>query len=860
MKRSLVTFCMFVTAVIISLTIYSCEKLDELTGATKPGKISGMVRDSISNIGLAGVSISTLPPTNTAETDSNGVFLLEEIDKGDYVIRFSRNEYLSKSMDINVVAEKSTVIQVVLAPVALPTGSIQGAVTNSVDARPVAGATVTTEPVTVTVTTDTLGRFSIPQIPVRSYSVRVAAAGYQQGSAAVQVAAGQTAPASIALVPLQTSQTGTIKGTITHSVSGTPIADATVITKPATTSVNSDVNGNFQLSNVLAGTYTIEVSKIGYNQAASTPVVLSANSTQTVNFTMAPSGTGIGSVKVTVLAIYQGVQIPFPYATLTLIPGNIVQTTDTTGTAYFTAVPFGAYTLRCEHTALITTEQSVTVSASQQISVTITPQLAPAKTGSVQGKVLNALTKGPIAAATVVFTTDGDRSVTTNSNGEFTADNVPVGKHSLTASVPGGGYASKTLETDVIGSQTTSVEFMLQPNVMTTVIAGKVLNALKLPEPGVLVELPDPALSSVTNAAGLFILKGNIPAGQHQLKVTKQGFTATSASASVSRYGDSVWIGEISISSSGGPGTITIGGKAVSIVSMKGVAGTTVTTLPATSIVSTGSDGVFTIPNVMAGTYGIDLSHSKYINYRVDGLTFPLSYELSVYMFYGKYTAAQTAFYPLVTTWQEWNKSYWGSAGQLQNYGTVPASNRFGISDHARQLSGAQYMMTTAIGDSAGAAGAVMISFWTKLEPTLSKLTPLVAWSNSAGTSGWSVAADNEAGKISLKVTANNTNGTAVSYDPVHENDLLGKWVMITVGFRRSPLGTYQAVLYLNGTKRLDQSLDLPNINLAANQLVVGRAKRGGEPFQFMSGTIDDIHLFRSFLSDAEIADLFNEE
>jgi hypothetical protein len=83
---------------------------------------------------------------------------------------------------------------------------------------------------------------------------------------------------------------------------------------------------------------------------------------------------------------------------------------------------------------------------------------------------------------------------------------------------------------------------------------------------------------------------------------------------------------------------------------------------------------------------------------------------------------------------------------------------------------------------------------------------------------------------------------------------------MITVGIRQVSAGTYQAVLYLNGLKKLEQTISLPDFNLAASQLVAGRARRGAESFQFLVGSIDDIRLFRSFLTDGNIADLFIEE
>lgn len=860
MNRASVLFRSIATAALLLLTFNSCEKLDELTGGTKPGKISGVVRDSISNLGLAGVAVTTLPPTVSASTDADGVFLLDAVDKGEYVIRFAKDAYVQKSMDVSVAADKNTVLQVVLAPAELPTGSIQGTVVSSADSRPIPGASVTTIPATVTVVTDTAGVFTITQVPVRSYTVNATASGYQAGTANVQVTAGAAASVTVTMAPVQGGQTGTIKGTVTHSVTGAPVADADVTTQPASSSAKTDANGNYQLNNVPAGTYSVNVSKSGFSAASFTPVTLAAGGTQTVNLALIPAAAGTGSLKVTVVVSAPTGQIPLPTIKVFLTPGTRSAETDSSGQAFFTALPYGQYTVRCEHPAIVTAEQSVTISSPDQLSVTVVVTPAAVKTGTLQGTVRDANTKAPVAGATVTFHDDGGRTVTTNAAGVYTAADLPVGHHSVTVSVPAGTYATQTKGADVAESQTATLDFDLQPVSLTTVISGKVLNALKLPVDGVLVELSNPPLSAMTDAAGIFTLKGNIPAGLYQLKLTKSGYDAASAMATVGRLGDTVWIGEVPMSGSGGPGLTTISGTAVSIVSMKGVANTTVTTVPATSTVSTGSNGSFSIPNVTPGTYGINLSHAKYIDYRVDGMAFPLSYALSVYMFYGKYTASQTAFYPMVATWQEWNKTYWGSGGPLQDYGSAAAVNRFGNDAHARRLSGAQYMMTTPFMDSAGATAPVMVSFWTKLEPGLSALTPLAAWSNSAGAAGWFVAADNEAGKLKLQIVVNNTGGTSTSFDAVYENDILGKWIMVTAGFRQVSPGNYQAVLYLNGAKKLEQTMALPNANLAANQLVLGRARRGSEGFQYLNGIIDDVRLFRSFLTGANIEDLFLEE
>jgi hypothetical protein len=945
MKQSALLFIISILCVFLILSTSSCEKLEELTGSSKPGKISGVITDSLSGEAISGVTVTTVPPTTSVQTDNDGAYLIEEVEKGDYIVKATKQEYNPKTMSATVSADKTTIISMVLAPTVIPVGTIQGTVISSAGSAPVVGANITTNPATKSATSDSQGKFTIANIPVGSYTVNAAAPGYQNGTQTVQVTVGDTSITSVILTPSQTAQFGSIRGKVTNASTSAPIANADIFTTPATVSARCDINGDYVLNNIPVGSYTVTASMTGFSSSTSSPVSVTSGAIETANLQLTPMGTGNGSLRVTVLLSHQGMQIPIPDVQITVTPGNLKQISDTSGRAVFSSLPYGQYTVRAEQQSLVTAEQSVTLSTPEIVDVTMTMTIRPDAPGSIEGYVRDANTMSPIQNATLVITTFNNLTTYSGSDGFFQFDNVSAGQHSVTASTTDGLYQSLTIPVPVAAGTVSELQFMLVPSGTgtgrifgkvldetgkpvpahmtltgpqsgavaadaagqyefpnlpfgayeilaertgyvsqrqsvtisstlpvaelnfgllsggsgTTVISGRIINTLKLPEPGVLVELPSPELSSITNLNGIFELKGSIPPGIYQLKITKDGFVTTSATATVNQSGESVWIGDIPISS-GGSGLINISGKTVSITSMRGVANTSVSTQPVTSTVLTTSDGSFSINNVNSGTYAINLAHTKYVDYRIEGLTFPLSYPLDLYMFYGKYTTSQTGFYPMVDTWQEWFHNYWGPANPLQNFGTMPTTNRFGNANHARQFTGGQYLMTSSVIDTAGAAEPVMISFWTKLAPSISRLTPMVAWSNSMGNSGWFVAADNDAGKLKLQVTVNNTNGTFSQFDPIYENDLLDKWIMITVGIRQVSAGTYQAVLYLNGLKKLEQTISLPDFNLAASQLVAGRARRGAESFQFLVGSIDDIRLFRSFLTDGNIADLFIEE
>ncbi len=62
---------------------------------------------------------------------------------------------------------------------------------------------------------------------------------------------------------------GNISGTVIDSNNGSPIPAANVSTDPPTSSVTTDVQGNYTIPDVHPGNYTVSASKSGYTTAVS---------------------------------------------------------------------------------------------------------------------------------------------------------------------------------------------------------------------------------------------------------------------------------------------------------------------------------------------------------------------------------------------------------------------------------------------------------------------------------------------------------------------------------------------------------------------------------------------------------------
>ena len=171
-----------------------------------------------------------------------------------------------------------------ILPTPTPTPSpakaaISGQVIDTVTHLPIVGATISLSPGGATTVTDVNGNFSLGVAP-GTYTVTASATGYTGSSQTVTVTGGQNQIVTFKLVSL--TATGSIKGTVTDSVTATAIAGATVMVSNGLVTV-TDLNGNFSFPAVLYGSYTITVSALGYVTQAQSVTVRPGHLT-TINF------------------------------------------------------------------------------------------------------------------------------------------------------------------------------------------------------------------------------------------------------------------------------------------------------------------------------------------------------------------------------------------------------------------------------------------------------------------------------------------------------------------------------------------------------------------------------------------------
>lgn len=150
-------------------------------------------------------------------------------------------------------------------------GGIDGTVTESAGGTAIAGATVTTEPATVTVTTDTAGKYAITDVEPGTYKIVFAAAGYvTKERLGVIVREGASTRVDVPLDPA----TGSISVVLTDLCEH---GEAFTLSREGEADLDTDLSGTALIDSLLPGEYTFEVHAAGYFSQARTVTVVAGD-------------------------------------------------------------------------------------------------------------------------------------------------------------------------------------------------------------------------------------------------------------------------------------------------------------------------------------------------------------------------------------------------------------------------------------------------------------------------------------------------------------------------------------------------------------------------------------------------------
>lgn len=84
-------------------------------------------------------------------------------------------------------------------------------------------------------------------------------------------------------------QQGTITGTVTDAETGEPLAGVNVVLQGTQQGMASGANGQYRITGIEPGTYTVPASFVGYQEGVSEGIQVQAEETTTVNFVLTPT-------------------------------------------------------------------------------------------------------------------------------------------------------------------------------------------------------------------------------------------------------------------------------------------------------------------------------------------------------------------------------------------------------------------------------------------------------------------------------------------------------------------------------------------------------------------------------------------
>ena len=643
------------------------------------GIVSGTVTAATSGADLAGITVTVYnngTSLGSTTTRQDGTYAVGGIPTGSYTVGFvlpagGTVNYLPQYYDNAASASSATSVAVAAGQTttginaALQSGGqITGVVTDAATGKPVQNASVElltgSYYFTASTLTDSNGDYTFSGLQSGTYQVAFSTG---DGEYLAQYYNGQNAYSSYTNVTVAQGSTtagidaaldapAQIQGTVTDSVTGSPVSGATVSTTAPNGTIQATTgnDGTYTLTGLYPGSYTVEFQPPSganylsqyYNGAATssgaTPV--SVGDGADVTGVNASLQTG-GQISGTVTSQATGTAISGLWVYVFDSSGNFAGSAQTGANGAYTVsnLPTGSYEVEFYGTGSYIPQyynaqtsyanaNPVAVTAGQ---VTTGVNAAMLSNGAISGTVTDASTGNPIAGAYVyVYDSSGyyyQTSATTNSSGVYTTPGLPAGSYTVKFSAT--GYAPFTYSGTVsvsIGTTTSGINAALTPD---GAISGTVTDAAgQINLASVSVTAYDSSGSYVTSTStasdGSYTLENMVP-GTYELE-----FTPSSGQNYLPQYyhGESTLASADPVTVTSGQTTTGIGAGLATGGQVTGKVTDSATGQPIqyayaellnasggyVSEVSTAADGTFTLTALPTGTYILYFSASGHVN------------------------------------------------------------------------------------------------------------------------------------------------------------------------------------------------------------------------------------------------------
>lgn len=321
--------------------------------------------------------------------------------------------------------------------------------------------------------------------------------------------------------------TGDVIGSVVDATSTQPLAGASItLAENAGISAATAADGTFRLSSVPAATYTLNISRSGY-QTGSFSITIVAGQTLdagAIALTAVPiTATLSGVVKSNTGQLLQDVIIAV---------GNKSTLTDATGAYEITGINAGSATI----TATLSGYKTVSATVAFQVdteylfSPTMYPTSVTPPATSLQGLILDGTTSLPIVGATVAI---GATVKTTDASGKFVFTSIAAGSYSVTVSAS--GYEPETASVTIVAGVNDVGAIEMTPTPSTSTLQGTVTDGQGAVIVGAAIAV-DGGPSTVSDPNGAYQLAG-LAGTQFTIRVSAIGYIAQTFALTISEPG-----------------------------------------------------------------------------------------------------------------------------------------------------------------------------------------------------------------------------------------------------------------------------------------------------------------------------------
>ncbi|MEJ2453891.1 MAG: carboxypeptidase regulatory-like domain-containing protein [Candidatus Thiodiazotropha sp.] len=333
-----------------------------------------------------------------------------------------------------------------IVPTDPSSGIVSGLITDSVTGSPLANVEIGVEVNSriKTTTTDTHGLYVITDIEVGSASLSASVDGYLSIVASGSVVAGQTLNFSPSMARDPTPRSLHLVGTVADGTNGSWLHGARVSILNSDYLAITDTSGNFSISGVPPGSYTVEVSHAGYAPRLYSLSSPDGGSMNLGKMSLLPEIAQVSTGTVRGLVTDSTNGKPLTGVAVAITGSDIKSTvTDDTGHFLIDSVSPGdiVFTASLNGYNSASADAIVNANAISTLNITLLPigQLA-SSTLDIKGNVVDAVTLKPLQDARVEVL-DSAYNLTVDGDGAFHISDIPAGIIDVEVAHP--GYLSK---------------------------------------------------------------------------------------------------------------------------------------------------------------------------------------------------------------------------------------------------------------------------------------------------------------------------------------------------------------------------------------------------------------------------------